>query len=389
MPFNGSGTYVRTYNWTNDANANIDISSTRMDTEDNGFATGLSTAICKDGQTNPIANLPMNSFKHTGVANATLANHYAAYGQVQNGMAQWLGTSSGTNTVTAAASPTLTAYAAGQTFRFIVGATNTDAVTLNIDSLGAESVLKNGNALGPGDWTLNDIAEVVYNGTAFNITSPARTPFVPTGALQPNTIGTTQDTIASATATDLGTIITQNVLVSGTTTITGFGSSASTASPIYMLEFSGILTLTYNATSLILPTGANITTAAGDTATAEYLGSGDWKIRDYKRLSGQPLAPPITGVTQSPGDNSTNLATTAFVTAAVAAAPFPNTAGAVNTYILGKNSGSTVAFGATIAGSSLLPCTGSASSTSGTVSGTWQCNGAGNTTGATTYIRIA
>lgn len=59
MPgFNGSGTYVRNYNWQNDAAASIKIRADRMDTEDDGFATGLSTCVTKDGQTTTTARIP-------------------------------------------------------------------------------------------------------------------------------------------------------------------------------------------------------------------------------------------------------------------------------------------------------------------------------------------
>ena len=38
MAFNGSGTFVRAYNWATDAANSIMIDATRMDGEDNGFA---------------------------------------------------------------------------------------------------------------------------------------------------------------------------------------------------------------------------------------------------------------------------------------------------------------------------------------------------------------
>ena len=50
MPFNGSGTFVRTQNWTNDANNNLPISATKFDNEDNDFAGGLSLCLTRDGQ---------------------------------------------------------------------------------------------------------------------------------------------------------------------------------------------------------------------------------------------------------------------------------------------------------------------------------------------------
>lgn len=82
MAFNGSGVFLRLYNWVNDAAANIKIRADRMDAEFNGIATGLTNCITKDGQTTVTANLPMSGFKHTNVANASANNEYAAFGQI-------------------------------------------------------------------------------------------------------------------------------------------------------------------------------------------------------------------------------------------------------------------------------------------------------------------
>lgn len=93
--------------------------------------------------------------------------------------------------------------------------------------------------------------------------------------------------IASATTTDLSTVAGNSVTVTGTTTITGFGTVQ--AGTVMHLTFSGILTLTHNGTSLILPSSANITTAAGDVATMVSLGSGNWKCLNYTRANGTTL----------------------------------------------------------------------------------------------------
>lgn len=85
--------------------------------------------------------------------------------------------------------------------------------------------------------------------------------------------------IASATTTDIGAATGESVTITGTTTITGLGTKA--AGVIRFVTFSGALTLTHNATSLILLTGANITTVAGDTAIFLSLGSGNWKCLNY------------------------------------------------------------------------------------------------------------
>jgi hypothetical protein len=100
--------------------------------------------------------------------------------------------------------------------------------------------------------------------------------------------GITSSTLASAATVDLGSINQSFVGITGTTTITSFGSSATTGT-IHIVKFSGILTLTYNATSLILQSGFNITTAAGDTAIALYLGGGNWQVISYIPASGNAV----------------------------------------------------------------------------------------------------
>lgn len=93
--------------------------------------------------------------------------------------------------------------------------------------------------------------------------------------------------IASAATTDIGAATGDFVHITGTTTITALGTSA--AGQTRKIVFDGILTLTHNATSLILPTGANITTAAGDTAVFISEGSGNWRCVNYSSKSGLPL----------------------------------------------------------------------------------------------------
>lgn len=87
--------------------------------------------------------------------------------------------------------------------------------------------------------------------------------------------------LASAGTTDIGAQTSNNVRITGTTTITSFGTAANGVTR--QLRFAGALTLTHNATSLILPGGANIVTMAGDTATARSLGSGNWVVTSFQR----------------------------------------------------------------------------------------------------------
>jgi len=96
-------------------------------------------------------------------------------------------------------------------------------------------------------------------------------------------------TLTSGSTVDLGSVPQAYVNVTGTTTITAFGASAQPGS-WHTIKFAGILTLTHNGTSLILPNaGNNITTAVGDTALAIYLGGANWLVANYTTASGAAL----------------------------------------------------------------------------------------------------
>lgn len=98
--------------------------------------------------------------------------------------------------------------------------------------------------------------------------------------------------IASAATTDIGAATGNFVHVTGTTTITALGTVQ--AGTRRIVRFAGALTLTHNATSLILPTGANITTAANDVATFVSEGSGNWRCVNYTRADGSSLSGGVT-----------------------------------------------------------------------------------------------
>ena len=75
--------------------------------------------------------------------------------------------------------------------------------------------------------------------------------------------------------------------VTGTTTITSFQSIG--IGSFITLQFDAILTLTHDATDLILPGGANITTAAGDHFTFIEYASGDYRCIAYALASGEAI----------------------------------------------------------------------------------------------------
>lgn len=78
------------------------------------------------------------------------------------------GSASGTNAKTITLNPAPTALVEGFAVSFKNATQNTGAVTLNVNGLGAKSVLKpNGTALASGNLKANSIYTVRYSGTAF------------------------------------------------------------------------------------------------------------------------------------------------------------------------------------------------------------------------------
>lgn len=100
---------------------------------------------------------------------------------------------------------------------------------------------------------------------------------------------TTVTSVASATTVNLNYTTGELVLITGTTTITGF--EVANEGEWRYVEFDDSLTLVHNATSFILPGGFPIVTLEGDTADFVSLGEGNWKCTNYERYAapGSPL----------------------------------------------------------------------------------------------------
>jgi hypothetical protein len=184
MSYNGSGTFNINSAGQPVVSGTV-ISSTAFNALTADLGTGLTTALTKDGQTTPTANIPMGTYKITGLGAGTAATDAVRLGQLQNFSTSTLITVAGTDTITGTVSPSLTAYTAGQIFSFVVGTTNTGAVTLNIDGLGAKAVTRTGAiALVAGGMVTGQVALVEYDGTRFQLLDPnAFTDLLVSGAL--------------------------------------------------------------------------------------------------------------------------------------------------------------------------------------------------------------
>ena len=102
-------------------------------------------------------------------------------------------------------------------------------------------------------------------------------------------------TLPSGATVDLNTATGNYLHISGTGTINSFGTCP--AGSRFILMFEAAATLTYNATSLIIPGEANKTTAAGDCCMIVSEGSGNWRIVGYFAISGGGGGGSVTGVT--------------------------------------------------------------------------------------------
>lgn len=188
----------------------------------------------------------------------------------------------------------------GELVSFIAHATCGAAPTLNKNSLGAKNLRKfTAGAwanLAAADLRINQIVVARYNLaatkwdvilTAFNSADFLQASS--TVAMSGAAINEAKaPSLASAATTNIGGIDGNFVHITGTTTITAFDTVQSGAERT--VAFEGALTLTHNATSLVLPGNANILTAGGDVAIFRSEGSGNWRCVSYTRDGGGPVA---------------------------------------------------------------------------------------------------
>ena len=156
MARNGSGTFSSPY--PNFVSGTV-ISSTQVDANNSDIATALTQSIAVDGQSTVTGNIPLSTYKLTGVGAGSAATDSLTLGQAQAEAMHWCGTAGGTaDAITLAPTPAITAYAAGQRFVWKAsGSVNTGATTVAISGLGAIALQNNGSALAAGQHQANRV----------------------------------------------------------------------------------------------------------------------------------------------------------------------------------------------------------------------------------------
>ena len=263
MSYNGTGTFnINTAGQPVVTGTTITSTAFNLLTAD--LASGLTTALTKDGQTTPTANIPMGTFKITGLGAGSAATDAAQYGQLQNG-ATTIATVSGTDTLTGSLTPAITAYATGNLFSFVAANTNTGATTINLNSLGAKSITKSGTtALVAGDLVSGQVYLIEYDGTRFQLINPSilqvanggtglttltannvilgngtSTPLFVAPGTSGNVLTSTGSTWASTAPASSGTVTA--VSVASTNGFTGTSSGGATPALTLQTSISGVL----------------------------------------------------------------------------------------------------------------------------------------------------
>lgn len=298
MAFNGSGVFVRLYSWVNDAAANIKIRADRMDNEMNGFSTGLSTCITKDGQTTITNNLPMAGFRHTGVGAGNSRTDYTRLDQAQDGKLAWVDGGGTADAITASYTIPITAPTEGQLCCVRATAANsTTTPTFAPNGSTARTIVKNGGqALVAGDIAGDghelelryDLANTRWELMNPRVTSIATGVTFPTTGILATLAGTetlTNKTLTtpiisgrtdggSASAGNVGEVISSTVLS---------GAAVS-------LALSGTV---YNITSILLSAGNwNITAGTGILTGASVITTA---LSSTNTTSGVMATPPNSG----------------------------------------------------------------------------------------------
>ena len=181
----------------------------------------------------------------------------------------WAGTSTGTSNSQILGASQFSGTD-GQLVWFRAGYSNTSAlnVVVNLTTYAVYKDTPSGPILlSGGEVVTNNVVGLVYDQVlgAFHTVNP-----------QAST--TAISTLVAASTTDLGSAASHTVKVTGSSTITSFGSSASPFSPLYNVWFTSSVILTASA-SLGLPTSSpTVNLPANSSLVALFLGSGNWQV---------------------------------------------------------------------------------------------------------------
>lgn len=169
--WDGNGNVTTTYDWTDDAANGINIEAARVEQNEDDLISAIESTLNRDGENAMAADLAMGTNKITGLGDGTAATDGVSLKQQQNSAGQYAADSGAADAYVITLTPAVTAYAAGQEFKFKASNTNTTTSTINVNGLGAKTIKKKDGAtdLTAGDIQSGAIYTIVYDGTNFQL----------------------------------------------------------------------------------------------------------------------------------------------------------------------------------------------------------------------------
>lgn len=264
MPLDGSGSWVPAGSSWNPPVTNTTINSTDWIALLADLKASLSTAMFKDGQATPTANIPFGSFAITGLGSGLGARTRGAnIADVQDGTSQWIASGGSADAITATYAPAITALIDGQICFFRATAANTTTTpTFAPNGLTARTIVKRGGTALVAADIPNALAEcfVRYNlaNTRWELLNPA--------------VSLSSATLGTPVATTSGTNIDFTGIPTGVKRIiinfSGVSTNGTTNYLIQLGDSGGIETNGYLSTGISIATGG---TVSGTTNTAGFV----------------------------------------------------------------------------------------------------------------------
>lgn len=191
MSWSGT-TFSLLYNWPSRRDAGLPtsrIGADEMQAQEQDLADGLEGCIRHSGEIAASADLPMGTFKHTGVGPATARTNYLRVSEFQDGGHVWIAGGGTADAITATYAPSLGTLTNGQCVRVRAASANaTTTPTFAPNGLTAKTIVKGANsALVAGDIAgQHHELQLQYNSTTdkWHLLNPATPQFALVTSIQ-------------------------------------------------------------------------------------------------------------------------------------------------------------------------------------------------------------
>lgn len=210
---------------------------------------------------------------------------YPTLGDLSQSRTSYATAVAGTNTITGTLAPAPYQYEAGMRVVLKAAATNTGAATLNLNGLGAKTIQRYGTALVGGEIKANDMVELFYDGTQFQLVGAPPDPIFLDRVNSRVGVGTTAPTQKLS--------VEGNITAGSTTTAAGYSLAITTGSANYtriarysgadatgeirhqgnggfqnVLEGTGTWSVSLNASNRLVVDTAGVVTTSGQLQSA-------------------------------------------------------------------------------------------------------------------------